>query len=63
MNDILPEAFAVIKETAKRFKENSSVTVTASPLDRELSATKPYITLEGDKATNGTLLEKKLLGT
>ncbi len=50
LNDILPEAFAVIKETAKRFKENATVTVTASPLDRELSATKPYITLEGDKA-------------
>lgn len=50
LNDILPEAFAVIKETAKRFKENTTVTVTASPLDRELSATKPYITLEGDKA-------------
>lgn len=50
LNDILPEAFAVIKETAKRFKENTTVTVTASPLDRELSATKSYITLEGDKA-------------
>ena len=50
LNDILPEAFAVIKETAKRFKENTTVTVTATPLDRELSATKSYITLEGDKA-------------
>jgi preprotein translocase subunit SecA len=50
LNDILPEAFAVVKETAKRFKENSTVTVTATPLDRELSATKSYITLDGDKA-------------
>ena len=50
LNDILPEAFAVIKETAKRFKENTTLTVTATPLDRELSATKSYITLEGDKA-------------
>ena len=51
LKDILPEAFAVIKETAKRFKENTSLTVTATPKDRELSATKPYITLEGDTST------------
>jgi preprotein translocase subunit SecA len=50
LGDILPEAFAVIKETAKRFKENTAISVTASPLDRELSATKSYITLDGDKA-------------
>lgn len=50
LNDILPEAFAVIKETAKRFKENATITVTATPLDRELSATKSYITLDGEKA-------------
>ncbi len=49
LNDILPEAFAVIKETAKRFKENSVLTVTTSEKDRELSATKPYITLVGDQ--------------
>ncbi len=51
LKEILPEAFAVIKETAKRFKENTTLTVTATPKDRELSATKPYITLEGDKST------------
>ncbi len=50
LNDILPEAFAVVKETARRFKENAQVEVTATEKDRELSATKPYITLEGDKA-------------
>jgi len=50
LNDILPEAFAVIKETAKRFKENTSVKVTATAKDRELSSTKTYITLEGDHA-------------
>jgi preprotein translocase subunit SecA len=49
LNDILPEAFAVIKETAKRFKENEIVTVTSTPKDRELSATKPYITIVGDQ--------------
>lgn len=50
LNDILPEAFAVVKETAKRFKDNTSLTVTATPFDREISATKDYVTLDGDKA-------------
>ena len=50
LEDILPEAFAVVKETAKRFKENETLTVTASPFDRELSGTKDYVTLDGDKA-------------
>ncbi|WP_291131466.1 preprotein translocase subunit SecA [Flavobacterium sp. UBA7682] len=50
LSDILPDAFAVIKETARRFKENTSITVSATPKDRELSAAKSYITLEGDQA-------------
>ncbi len=50
LSEILPDAFAVIKETARRFKENASVTVTATPKDRELSAAKSYITLEGEQA-------------
>lgn len=50
LNDILPEAFAVVKETARRFKENSSITVAATAKDRELSATKPYIVIDGDSA-------------
>ncbi len=48
--EILPEAFAVVKETARRFKDNTEITVTATPLDRELSATKSYITLDGENA-------------
>jgi preprotein translocase subunit SecA len=48
--EILPDAFAVIKETARRFKDNTTITVTATPKDRELSATKTYITLDGEKA-------------
>lgn len=48
--DILPEAFAVVKETARRFKENTSISVTATAKDREFSATKPYITIDGDNA-------------
>jgi len=51
LNEILPEAFAVVKETARRFKDNTTITVTATPKDRELSATKPYINIEGDNAT------------
>jgi len=50
LNEILPEAFAVVKETARRFKENTSITVTATAKDRELSSTKTYITLNGDQA-------------
>lgn len=51
LNEILPEAFAVVKETARRFKDNTTITVTATPKDRELSASKPYITIEGDNAS------------
>lgn len=50
LNEILPEAFAVVKETARRFKENTRIEVTATPKDIEFSATKPYVTIEGDKA-------------
>jgi preprotein translocase subunit SecA len=50
LNDILPEAFAVVKETAKRFVNNTSIPVTASTFDREISGTKSYVTLDGDKA-------------
>ncbi len=51
LNEILPEAFAVVKETARRFKENATITVTATPKDRELSASKSYITIAGETAT------------
>jgi len=49
LNEILPEAFAVLRETARRFKENTSITVTATTKDRELSATKPYIIIVGEE--------------
>jgi preprotein translocase subunit SecA len=48
--DILPEAFAVVKETALRFKNNANIEVTASEFDRSLSQNKDYVTLQGDKA-------------
>ncbi|MFT5103671.1 MAG: preprotein translocase subunit SecA [Candidatus Latescibacterota bacterium] len=50
LDEILPEAFAVIKETAKRFKDNKTLTVTATPFDRELSGEREHISLDGDKA-------------
>ena len=50
LENILPEAFAVMKETSKRFKDNETLTVNATPFDREISATNDYVTLEGEKA-------------
>ncbi len=50
LEKILPEAFAVVKETARRFLENSKIEVTASEFDRMLSQNKSYIKLNGDKA-------------
>ncbi|HQJ58788.1 MAG TPA: preprotein translocase subunit SecA, partial [Bacteroidales bacterium] len=50
LNDILPEAFAVVKETTKRFKDNPEIVVTATDFDRELATKKNYVKIEGDKA-------------
>ena len=50
LQEILPEAFAVVKETARRFKENTELVSTATELDRELSVTKNHIRIEGDQA-------------
>ncbi|MGB5228421.1 MAG: preprotein translocase subunit SecA [Eudoraea sp.] len=50
LNKILPEAFAVIKETAKRFVNNETITVEATEFDRLLSGSKEYVSLEGDNA-------------
>src|ERR1041385_5004532 len=49
--EILPEAFAVVKETARRFTENKEITVTATQLDRDLSVRKPNVVINGDQAT------------
>jgi preprotein translocase subunit SecA len=45
--EIMPEAFAVVKETARRFKENIEIISTATQLDRDLSIKKDYITIDG----------------
>ncbi len=50
LNEILPEAFAVVKETTKRFKQNETLKVLASEYDRQLSGSKEYVTLDGDHA-------------
>ena len=50
LNDILPEAFAVVKETAKRFVNNTEVKVKANAFDREISGDNDYVTLDGDQA-------------
>src|SRR6478672_13967150 len=48
--EILPEAFAVVKETARRFKENKEIISTATQLDRDLSVEKEYIRIENDQS-------------
>jgi preprotein translocase subunit SecA len=50
LETILPEAFAVVKETARRFKDNEEVVATATELDRNLSVKKEHIRIEGDQA-------------
>jgi len=50
LDQIVPRAFAIIKETAKRFKENSTIEVTARQFDRDLAATRESINIKGDKA-------------
>ena len=51
LKELLPEAFAVVKQAAKRLTENSTITVTATAHDRALAAKgKLYVTIEGDKA-------------
>ena len=51
LNKHLPEVFAIVRETARRFKENETIEVTASNFDRELAAEgKDFLSIEGDKA-------------
>jgi preprotein translocase subunit SecA len=49
LDEILPEAFAVLKETARRFKENDEVSATANEFDRLISTLRPHTRIEGDK--------------
>jgi len=50
LDECVPRAFAIVKETARRFKEQSELEVTARQYDRDLAATRESITIKGDKA-------------
>lgn len=50
LNEILPEAFAIMKSTARRFAQNPVVEVTANDFDRDLSTSRDFVKIEGDKA-------------
>ena len=50
LQEILPEAFAVVKETSRRFSENETLEVTATQFDRDYAARKKNVTIQGDKA-------------
>lgn len=50
LDEALPEAFAIMKDTARRFKENETVEVTANDFDRDLAAKFDFVEIDGDKA-------------
>nr|WP_315125519.1 preprotein translocase subunit SecA [uncultured Capnocytophaga sp.] len=50
LNEILPEAFATMKETTRRFANNETIAVTATEYDRELSGSHDYVVIDGDQA-------------
>ena len=50
LNEVLPVAFAIVKDTARRFMENETIDVTATDFDRDLSVSKDFVEIEGDKA-------------
>ncbi|MDR1330856.1 MAG: preprotein translocase subunit SecA [Tannerella sp.] len=50
LDEVLPEVFAIMKDTARRFTENERITVTANDFDRDLAAKHDFIEIEGDKA-------------
>ena len=50
LDEVLPDAFAIVRETARRFSQNEEITVTATDFDRELAATHDFVRIDGDKA-------------
>ena len=50
LDEVLPVAFSIVKDTARRFTENAEIVVTATDFDRTLAATKDFVRIEGDKA-------------
>ncbi len=50
LDQVLPEAFAIVKSTARRFKENEKIRVKATDFDRDLSTTHDFVNVDGDYA-------------
>ncbi|MDR2791863.1 MAG: preprotein translocase subunit SecA [Tannerellaceae bacterium] len=50
LDEVLPEVFAIVKDTARRFKENEETIVTANDFDRDLAARHDFVRIEGDNA-------------
>ncbi|NLX65294.1 MAG: preprotein translocase subunit SecA, partial [Bacteroidales bacterium] len=50
LDEVLPEAFSIMKDTARRFTQNSEIVVTATDFDRDLAATHDFVRIEGEKA-------------
>jgi preprotein translocase subunit SecA len=57
LKEILPQAFAVIRETTKRFKDNETIEVSVSDFDKNLAETKDFVEISGDKAIYSTTWE------
>ena len=50
LTEVMPEAFAIVKDTARRFTENEEIEVTATDFDRELATSHDFVRIEGEKA-------------
>ena len=50
LNEVMPVAYGIMHDTARRFTENEEIVVTATDFDRELAATKDFVRIEGDNA-------------
>ena len=50
LDEVLPEAFSIMKDTARRFTQNSEIVVTATDFDRDLAAAHDFVRIEGEKA-------------
>ena len=66
LDEILPEAFSIMKDTARRFTENSEIVVTATDFDRDLSTTHDFVRIEATRPsirTIGSRVAMRLPGT
>jgi len=68
LDEVLPEAFSIMKDTARRLTENSEIIVTANDFDRELATKHDFVTIQGDKAhyknewtAGGTLIKWEMV--